>query len=214
MSFRKIFKILVSLLLVLWAGIFFFVCYKTDQFIGKFSSKDAKISYDRIYVFPSFKHWLNIEIRDIKIITNDITFNTNLYIYPIFESSKINIDLSIIEDGNSVFIPMTVTTKKSENKNFYIDKFAINNGKAMINGSSIYINGYIKFRLHEMPIGGYDIVIDRVEQLLASELLGKYPKALHKLHKILDDLDSQDVHFRLDYTDSGMKLNGVSIDNL
>ena len=211
---RKILLGIILSMLLSWLGIFLFVQYKTNAFIEKFTPSEVKISYEKLYILPGIKHPLTIIVKNIKAIADGVIFNTNIYLYPSFSSMLIKMDLSVNHDNDHFSIPMIITSKKSANKNFYLDTSNIDHAIININGSQIAINGGIKFHPHSMPIGSYDISISDTQKLLESNLLTKYPRILYKVRKILDRIDSKSPTFKLDYTETGMKLDGIPIENL
>jgi len=199
---------------ILWASIFLFVQYKTDTFIQKFSADEVQISYDRLYVKFGIKHPLTIIIKNIKAVSDGVTFHTHLYLYPGFSHMIVKMDLSVNNQGDNLSVPIIITTKKSQNKNFYLATLDIDNAAFSINGSSILVDGGIEFYPDSLPLGGYNISISDTQKLLDSSLLKKYPNILYKTQKILSRIEGRSPKFRLDYTETGMKLDGMPVEDL
>ena len=214
MKMRKILLGVIVSIAILWASIFLFVQYKTDSFIQKFSPDEVQISYDRIYVKFGITHPLTIIIKNIQAISDGVKFHTNLHLYPSFSNMIVKMDLSVNNKDDHLSIPIIVTTKKSKNKNFYLATFHIDNASFIVNGSRIALDGGIEFYQDRLPLGGYNISISDTQKLLDSNLLKQYPKILYRTQKILNRIDSRSPKFRLDYTESGMKLDGVPVENL
>jgi hypothetical protein len=215
MRLHRIFLILILSALLAWLGTFLFFQYKTDAFIEKFSPDEVQLSYKTLYVLPGFKHPLTIIIKNMKAsVSNGVVFNTDMHLYPGFSSMTAEMDLSVNYRDDHFIIPMIVTTKKSANKNFYLDTFQINNAQSTINGSKITANGGIEFYQDTLPLGGYDISISDTQKLLESDLVGQYPKILYKLEKIFSRIEGRSPKLRLDYTETGMKLDGIPVENL
>ena len=213
MRLRKILFVIVVFVGICWIGIFLFIQYKTDVFIRKFAPSEVQISYEHLYIFPVIKHPLTIIIKNIKAGASGVVFRTDIDLYPSFSSAVMKMYVSVDHGDDKFSMPMIVTTKRSENKNFYLATSTIDHALASINGAKIEVNGGIEFFQDKMPLGGYDISISDTQKLLESDLLSKYPKILYKLQKILGIMNMS-PKFRLDYTDTGMKLDGVSVENL
>ena len=215
MRLHRILLVFILSGLFSWLGIFLFIQYKTDAFIKKFSPDEVQISYESLYVLPGLKHPLTIIIKNMKASVSDgVVFNTDMRLYPSFSSMSAEMDLSVNYQDDHFVVPMLVTTKKSANKNFYLDTFRINNALILINGAKIAINGETKFYQNALPLGGYDIAISDTQKLLASDLLSQYPRISYKLQKLLSKIGGKNRRFRLEYTETGMKLDGVPVENL
>ena len=212
MKLRKILSLIIASAFMCWVGIFLFVQYKTDSFIKKFAPNEVQVSYEHLYVLPGYP--LTIIVQNIKAVADGVVFNADMYIYPRFSTMIMEMKMSVDHRNDEFSVPIVVTTKKSANKNFYLDKFRVNHASMNIEGSKIEVDGGIEFYQHKMPLGGYDISMSDTQKLLESDLLSKYPKILYKLRKILGRMGDKSQKFRLDYTETGMKLDGVPVENL
>lgn len=211
---RKIIIVFVVSFALLWSGIFLFAQHKINLFIQQFSDEEVQISYNKLYVKFGITHPLTIILKDMKAVSNGAKFHTDLRLYPTFSNMLIMMNLSINYVDNHCDIPIIITTKKSENNNFYLASMEINNAHLNINDSRILIDGGIEFYQDKLPIGGYDITISDTQKLLSSTLFTQYPNILYKTQKILDKVESTNPKFRLDYTETGMKLDGIPVENL
>jgi hypothetical protein len=215
MKLRNILSFIIASVFICWVGVFLFIQYKIDSFINKLSPNEVKVSYENLYVLPGITHPVTIIIQNIKATVADgAVLSANIKIHPSFSRALMEISMFVDHGTNHFSIPMIVTAQKSIHKNFYLDTFSINNASINIDDASIEIDGGIKFYRHKMPLGGYNIVINDTPKLLASDLLRKYPKILQKLEKILGKVSDKSLKFRLDYTENGMNLDGVPVENL
>lgn len=201
-------------LTILWIGIFLFTQYKVDSFIQQFSPNEVKISYKKLYVKFGITDPLIIIIKDMKAVANGVTLNADLRVYPRFSNISIVMNLAGNDIDNHCNIPITIRAEKSVNSNFYLARIDIQDAYLNINNSRILIDGGIEFHQSKLPIGGYDIVINDTQRLLKSPLLEQYPNILYKLQKILHNVENTNPKFRLDYTETGMKLDGVPVETL
>jgi len=214
MKIRKILLGLISAIAILWSSIFLFVQYKTDAFIQKFSADEVQISYDKLCVKFGIKNPLTIVLKNVNAVSHGMTFSSNLYFYPRFSHMIVKIDLSIDNQEDHLSFPIIVTTKKSQNKNIYTARLDILNAALIINGCSVLIDGGIEFSPNSFPRGGYNISISNTTKLLDSKFLHRHPDIAYKTQKILSRMQGLRPKFRLDYTDTGMKLDGIAIESL
>jgi len=199
---------------MLWIGIFLFTQHKIDFFIRQFSPHEVKISYQKLYVKFGIAHPLTIILKDMKAVANGVTFLTDLRVYPKFSNISIAMDLYVDDTNNHCNIPIVITAEKSDNSNFYLARIDVKDAYLHINNSRILIDGGIAFDQNKLPVGGYDIVVNDTQKLLKSPLLEQYPNILYKIQKILSKVESAKTKFRLDYTITGMKLDGIPVENL
>ena len=214
MKLRKIIFVIIALVSVAWISVFIFVTNKVDSFIKKFSPDEVQISYDSLYVIPSIETPLKIVIKNLSAVANKVTFSTDAYLYAGFSEMFAEMNITVTHNEETMVIPINLLSKKSANKNFYLDSFNIKNASIITNNCKIDIDGGVKFHQYSLPIGGYDIAISDTDKLLNSVLLTQYPKILYKLRNLLGKMNTSKKNIRLDYTETGMKLDNIAIENL
>lgn len=217
MKLRKIIFAIIAILAIVWISAFIFVTNKVDNSIKKFSPDEVQISYDSLYVVPSIQTPLKIVIKNLTAIANKVTFSADAYVYAGFSEMLAEMDLAVTHNDETIVVPISISTKRSANKNFYLDSFNIKNASIITNDCKIDINGGVKFYQYSLPIGSYDIVISDTYKLLNSSLLQQHPKILYKLERILGRVNNSingTKNIKLDYTENGMKLDNIAIENL
>lgn len=211
---RKFCIALVAIFAIAWSSIYLYARYKTNALIEQFSPEKVHISYDKLYVKVGIKHPLSIIIKDIIAKSDRVICHMNVHIYPTFGGVVTKVEIKATHKQDEFFVPLTLSTKLSPSNNYYLSEVNVEKAKFYINGSNILIKGGCSFSQGKMPLGGYKIFISNTSKLLESDLFEGYPTILYKIKSILDNMKNIHDSINVDYTEDGIIIDGIPIENI
>ena len=193
-----------------WLAIFLFAHYRTNVMMARYAPSKVVLADKRIYVKFGIKHPLTIVLKGSITKADDYLCDVNLHLYPSFASMVGDMYVS----NHMISIPVSVTTKLSKSNNFYIAEFSINHATFKVNDADISVDGGIALYQDRLPSGGYRVSISDKEKLLASDLLAQHPDILRKTKRILSKIGTNYQDIRIEYTESGLQVDGIPIEAL